>query len=84
MYVCACVCTHAHFVCLISINRILVFMGKMFSMRNNIILAKARCIFAKKRPLDYNFGTCHSSSEDCFPLFITFFSDNSEKAVSNS
>ena len=51
MPVCVHSCTHTHFVCLISANRILIFTGKMFSMRNNPMLAKVGCISAKERPL---------------------------------
>lgn len=47
-----------HFMCLISTNKILIFMGKMSCMRDNTIFVKARYIFAKERAFDHNFSMC--------------------------
>lgn len=84
---CLCVCgfvhTHTHFVYLISTHRILIFTGKTISARNSIILAKARCIFAERRPLIITLAGW-LPSEPCLPLFITLISDNSEKTESRS
>lgn len=51
-------CLIMHFMCLISTNKILIFMGKMSSMRDNTIFVKARYIFAKERAFDHNFSMC--------------------------
>lgn len=59
-------CVIIRFVCLISTNRTLIFMGKVSSMRNTTIFAKARYIFAKERTFDYNFSMC------CFLKLASF------------
>lgn len=73
MPVCVHSCTHTRFVCLINANRILIFTGKMFSVRNSPMLAKVGCIFARERPLTITLGCVgHLMNLACLCLLHSF------------